>query len=209
MKKLPAIEELRRLLEYDSSTGILTWRISPARRVKVGDEAGWATSEGYRAVKICDRQYQVHRVAWALHYGECPAGQIDHENHIRDDNRIANLRVATNAENAKNQKLRATNTSGQMGVTWCVRSQKWAARIMTDGRRRHLGYFDYLAEACAAREAAEIKHGYHRNHGINLTAAEARRAIEFHSVGALRPAPAVAFATPEPGRTDAVGNPGT
>jgi len=45
--------------------------------------------------------------------------------------------------------------------------------------------------------------------GVKLTVAEARRAIEFHSVGALRTAPAVAFVTSEPGRTDAVGNPGT
>jgi len=56
---------------------------------------------------------------------------------------------------------------------------------------------------------AQLRVARSENGGIPMTVTEARRAIEFHSVGALRPAPAVAFATPEPGRTDAVGNPGT
>src|SRR3546814_1788886 len=51
-----------------------------------------------------------HRVAWAIHYGEWPNGQIDHINGDPSDNRIANLRDVSALENARNAKLDRKST---------------------------------------------------------------------------------------------------
>jgi len=161
-KKLLPIEELRKLLAYDPETGVLTWKVSRGK-ARVGAAAGSISGScGYREVGIiCGRLYKAHRIAWALHYGEWPAGQIDHENHIRDDNRITNLRDVTSAENLRNRSMPSSNTSGRIGVHWHKQSQKWRAKIAG----ADVGYFVSFSDACAAREAAERAHGFHENHG--------------------------------------------
>ena len=35
------------------------------------------------------------------------------------------------------------------------------------GKQIHLGYFDDKKDAIAARKAAEVKYGFHKNHGRN------------------------------------------
>jgi len=42
---------------------------------------------------------------------------------------------------------------------------RWRASISVANRQRYLGTFDYLAEAVEARKAAEVKYGFHPNHG--------------------------------------------
>lgn len=47
----------------------------------------------------------VHRAVWETFVGEIPNGyQIDHINHIRDDNRLDNLRCVTPLENLHNRQ---------------------------------------------------------------------------------------------------------
>jgi hypothetical protein len=41
---------------------------------------------------------------------------IDHINRVRDDNRIENLRLVTQSQNALNSKLKSTNTTGIKGL---------------------------------------------------------------------------------------------
>src|SRR6187397_1541606 len=99
---LPSISYLRSVLSYNPETGIISWRVSPARRVKVGDEAGHLGSSGYRRIRIGGRhRISVHRLAWALFHGKWPK-LLDHANGIKDDNRIANLRLATYGQNRAN-----------------------------------------------------------------------------------------------------------
>lgn len=43
---------------------------------------------------------------------------IDHINHIRDDNRLENLRWVTRSENQRNRSLAISNTSGFRGVAY-------------------------------------------------------------------------------------------
>lgn len=174
----PDIDALRTLLSYDPETGALIWMKRPAGMFKTKRAAStWNaryagrpafTSDngrGYKSGGIFARLYSAHRVAWALHYGEWPTGDIDHINGRRDDNRIANLRQVSNAENARNQKLRRDNTSRVSGVHWYKPYKKWLSYISVDGRRKHLGYFAEFADAVSCRKAAEREFGYHPNHG--------------------------------------------
>ena len=91
---------------------------------------------------------------------EPPAGYvIDHINGNGLDNRRANLRPATAAQNAWNAKKRNPR-SGYKGVWLAGDKNLWRAAIVCDGQRRHLGYFKDKREAAKAYdEAAIIFHG--------------------------------------------------
>lgn len=64
----------------------------------------------------------------------------------RSDNRIANLRIADDAQNAQNIGAPQGNgTSGYRGVT--LHRGKWRALITVAGKRHNLGAFDTAEQA--------------------------------------------------------------
>lgn len=86
---------------------------------------------------------------------ETPKGMVtDHLNGDTMDNRRANLRVCSSMENNRNRKLCSGNKTGVAGVD--VFRGKYRAQINTPERRIYLGSFETLAEAVAARKAAEL-----------------------------------------------------
>ena len=145
---------LRELLSYDPDTGIFHWQVSRGS-VKRGAQAGRKNDEGYIEISLDSRYYKAHRLAWLYVHGEWPTDQLDHINGARPDNRIANPREATNAENGQNQAMYSHNTSGRRGVSWCRVVGKWKARIKANGRRIHLGYFEDIDDAARARAKAK------------------------------------------------------
>jgi len=100
--------------------------------------------------------------------GAFPLDEVDHENHIKDDNRWLNLVAATHPENSRNQSLHKNNNSGYTGVHWSKDSNKWLSKIRINGKDTHLGSFDELEDAAEARKEAEVKYGFHENHGRDL-----------------------------------------
>jgi hypothetical protein len=90
--------------------------------------------------------------------------QIDHINHIRDDNRWVNLRNVIHRANQLNTSLSSNNTSGFNGVR-ILPSGRYSAFIMVQRKQISLGTYDTLEEAIAARQAANSKYGFHVNHG--------------------------------------------
>ena len=83
---------------------------------KAGDKAG-STSNGPRLVKVSGKMYLIHKVVWILHFGKIPDGYVvDHIDGNPSNNLITNLRVITQAENCRNQKLAKNNKSGVSGV---------------------------------------------------------------------------------------------
>lgn len=90
---------------------------------------------------------------------------LDHVNGNRKDNRIANLRKATRAQNSSNSKLPHNNTSGFKGVAWHKTNQKWQGYVGFANKRHHVGFFDTPEEAdVAVREARETLHGAFARH---------------------------------------------
>lgn len=143
-------EELRELLDYDEATGVFTWRRSMRGPVKQGDAAGRLKPNGYLSIKIKQRDYFAHRLAFLYMAGRFPNSEVDHKNGDRSDNRWSNLREATVSQNRGNSRMNRRNQAGLKGVSLFRPTGRWRARIGT----KTLGYYRTKLEAHAAYVAA-------------------------------------------------------
>jgi len=131
---------------------------------------GCIGGDGYRRVQVNKKGYQVHRLIWEMFNGEIPEGyEIDHVNHIRDDNRLENLRLVSRQDNRRNQAKSPKNTSGVIGVSRYNPRNKWQAQIKLNGKNIHLGFYDDFNDAVKVRKAKEMELGFHANHGKGVT----------------------------------------
>lgn len=151
-------EYLKSILHYDHKSGVFHW-------ISNGALAGSIQVYGYIHISIANRKYAAHRLAWLYIYEKFPAGQIDHLDHNRANNRIENLREVRHSDNGRNQKRRVDTSSGVTGVSFHKQRQKWHARIVVNYKKIHLGYFDSFEDAVSARKAANLLYGFHENHG--------------------------------------------
>lgn len=155
-------------LDYDPETGIFTWLVSSAICIKPGDPAGSKHSKGYWHIRVRGRLTYAHHLAWnTLHPDDpvMPGEEIDHINHIRDDNRGVNLEKKRHLGNGRNKSKAVTNTSGVTGVYWHKKTSNWRAMIRVNDVLKHLGCFDSFEMAVIARREAEKRYGFHENHG--------------------------------------------
>lgn len=151
--------ELTALLTYDPDTGVFHWR-EPKYPRRPDGVVGFRNDEGYLKTKIRGRTYALHRLAWFYVHGEWPTDQVDHINGKRDDNRMENLRQASQGENRANSKTNHNNALGVRGVRKKQRGTGYEARIRKDGKLISIGYFATIQEAKAAYQAAQrILHG--------------------------------------------------
>lgn len=153
-----SIEELRRVLSYDSDTGEFKWLARISKKNRVGEQAGYTGS--YVFIRLYGILYRAHRLAWAIYYGQWPEKDIDHIDRNKPNNRIKNLRLVSDSENLFNTNLRPDNTSGHKGVSWSERDQVWRAYISNgSGKQIHLGLYKSMDEAISARKREEIRRG--------------------------------------------------
>lgn len=138
MKELSA-DVVREIISYDPESGDLKY-LQSRGPVKSGSVIKRVSNRGYITVKILGKTYQAHRVAWLIHYGEWPV-TIDHINRDRTDNRLVNLRNATQQQNMCNVPRKINNTSGVRGVSWKSQSRKWQVEVKADGKRYYLGSY--------------------------------------------------------------------
>lgn len=109
----------------------------------------WHIHEGYSARYIRVGSRYVHLMMHRIILGrvlerELVRGEeVDHINNNPMDNRRANLRLASRAENCRNTRKPKVNTSGYKGATFDKQTGKWRAQIA----HRHLGRFDTPEEA--------------------------------------------------------------
>jgi hypothetical protein len=154
---------LRSLIEYDPDTGRFTWksRDDPPWDAKwAGKQAGSVGADGYWRISLMNQLFQSHRVAFAIAHGRWPTKGIDHIDGCPGNNRLSNLREATNAENQQNRRM--GRKSGYPGVCWVESMKKWKAQITQNRKLYHLGYFDCPRHAHAAYLAAKARlHTFH------------------------------------------------
>ncbi|NOR58447.1 MAG: HNH endonuclease [Sulfurimonas sp.] len=158
-------ERLKELIHYCPESGLFTRVITRGSAKKGGSVGVTDANNGYMRVKIDGKNYLLHRLAFLYMEGEFPVGQVDHPNHIRDDNRWCNLRKVTQTENQRNASLRKDNKTGFTGVRWHKLNRKWNSSCSVNGSVISLGSYVTFYAACYARHAANVKYGFHANHG--------------------------------------------
>lgn len=169
-RELPPLDIVRRRLNYDPKTGVLTWlpiqsATNEGRRWNsryAGKPAGFLGNKGYIRIRLNGAGWPAHRIAYLLAFGKFD-GEIDHINGNRADNRLSNLRVVSHSDNQKNRRLLANNSSGHNGIN--RRGRKWHARIANGGKRIFIGSFNSLGDAIVAYRAEQDRLGFHQNHG--------------------------------------------
>jgi hypothetical protein len=177
-KPEPSVEILEELFDYNSLTGFVTNKYRPRKyfntknsystfnSYQVGKRSG-SEKDRFRRITLFGKPYPEHRLIWALYYKEWPPKEmvIDHINGDPFDNKIDNLRLVTHRENAMNRRLSCNNKSGVIGVHYYASREQWQAQITVKGKKINLGRFDNFDDAVKSRKDAEIKYGFHENHG--------------------------------------------
>lgn len=133
-------QKLEERFDFDTENGVIRYRIS-IKGIKAGDAAGVRRADGYVRVKIEGRAYFAHRLIYFMATGKQPE-YLDHINGDKSDNRIENLREATNSQNMCNHQKRQP-----VGVF--LRGRKWHGRVMKD-------YKTYRIQPSESRETAEM-----------------------------------------------------
>lgn len=144
-------EKVRSLLDYDPGTGVFRWKVQRGRCVKPGAVAGsifWSGHSRYIRITIDDVRYMAHRLAWLHVSGEWPVSLIDHRDGNSLNNSIANLRPASNLENARNNS----------GRGYCKCRFRYVAYVYVLGKMVNLGTFATEDEAKEARRVGAEKY---------------------------------------------------
>ena len=156
-------ELLTKVLDYNPDTGVFLWKAPLSNRAKKGAIAGNLDHHGHRLIPVNGIRYSAHRLAWFYIYKVWPTDEIDHENLLKDDNRISNLREATHQQNVRNVARKKHNKTGFKGVIVHPayrdkKYKKYVAQITINGIPNYLGIFDTPEEAHAAYVRASLQH---------------------------------------------------
>lgn len=149
--------ELMSILHYNPETGIFTRLVDRGNRAKAGTIAGCKNKLGYFVIRINDKLYLSHRLAWLYMNGEFPSKEIDHIDNDKSNTTWKNLRIANRSQNGQNIiRPQVNNTTGYLGVSRAERNaKKFKATIMINRTHYQLGTFDTAVEAHEAYKKAK------------------------------------------------------
>lgn len=97
------------------------------------------------------KKNRIHRLV-ALTFLDNPGKKrcVDHIDNITVNNKVSNLRFATNEQNQHNRKISKNSTSNVKGVT--LENNRWRAKIKFNKKVIHIGMYDNIDDAKAARQ---------------------------------------------------------
>ena len=127
-----------------------SWYAHQARKT---DRTWYAKSR--RSRKDDNKIFRMHRFILGI---SDPLIKVDHRDGNGLNNCRANLRVCTQAQNARNARRSSKNTSGFKGVSWNAQMKKWTAHIFPRGRSIYLGLFVSKKDAAKAYDESALQH---------------------------------------------------
>ena len=145
------VERVKELYDYDYETGYLisknqAYAGKPIKGRLNGSKSAWQLSLLRKDGSEVRTSYG--RVVFCWHHGRWPDETIDHINQDIRDNRVENLREA-------NITLQQQNKSSfNYGASWQKSTNKWYARIFSNGKLKHLGLYETQKAAQEAYMAA-------------------------------------------------------
>ena len=147
-------EYYRSRFRYDKDTGLMyrTGGKYDARLQNAKDH------RGYIKVFIAGRSRLSHRIIWSMFYDEPAPEMIDHKNGLHADNRIENLRAATNSTNMMNRNVNCNKKYGlPKGVSKTKDNKPYCALIWQNNKRTWLGSYHTVDEAARRYNEEAIK----------------------------------------------------
>lgn len=153
-KEIITQHRVRELFDY--LDGHLFWKENRGNNKVKGLKAGTLNNFGYITIAINHDTYKAHRLIYLHHYGEFK-GDLDHINGNRSDNRIENLRIATNSENQWNRKKQKNNKSGCKNVSFCKKTKKWRVQFYLNKKPSTYGYYKDIDYAIFVANALRPK----------------------------------------------------
>lgn len=117
------LESFTDRMEYRDGT--IYWKEGPLK----GKECGWVDRHGYRCTRMGKHLVRNHHIVWYLHSRKWPESSIDHINNDPSDNHIENLRLATQKQNSRNQKLQKRRQGEFKGVYRYSDNSKWYVKV--------------------------------------------------------------------------------
>lgn len=158
-------------LEYHPKEGHFTWKPKPDsnhRNRLVGKIAGGTKYKNKRYARIdipggeTRVSVLIHYLVWFFETGSWPGpkDQLDHRDGDKTNNRFSNLRLVTHAENSRNRKITANNSSGFKGISLCKKNKNKPYRVSITYNKKlyFLGSYATLEEAKEVRRKAELKY---------------------------------------------------
>lgn len=160
VRRVPTQDELKALYTYNPETGLFT-HLKSRGKGRAGHLAGSIRPNGYVEMRVCNRLFAAHRLAFLYMTGSFPVPPltVDHINGVRSDNRWENLRVATWHQQSWNAPAHRHNQSGLKGAWPCRQTGRWVSMLQDGQRRIWLGRFDTAEEAHQAwiKVAAQLR----------------------------------------------------
>jgi hypothetical protein len=158
---MTASDETRKIPMYARDGSVRAWAL-----VDEGDHAslsahrwtlhpaGYAQRDG---VPLAGKRQTVRMSRQVLGLESGDSRWVDHINGDRLDNRRANLRIATVAENNQNVHV-ATGASRFRGVQWNAEKQRWRARVKVNRKVIYCGSHRDEIDAAIAAQACRDEH---------------------------------------------------
>ncbi len=119
--------------------------------------------QGYHHVCLYEdktkKTHKLHNLVAKTHIDN-PNGYtcVDHIDHDKTNNYVANLRWCSSSQNSMNRSKQSNTTSNYKGVSWHKQGQKWRATIRVDGKLKHIGLFENEVQAAVAYNNAAIQY---------------------------------------------------
>jgi hypothetical protein len=150
---------------FDYVDGELIWKKNQRNGIQAGKIAGNVNNIGYKKTSYKGVHYLMHRLIFLYHHGYMPE-IIDHIDINKLNNRIENLRAATQSQNCLNIKMRSTNITGVRNVSLCKRSKKYYVSLCINKKTVNFGSYKDLTEATnVAIQAREKYYGnFYKEH---------------------------------------------
>lgn len=144
-------DRIKELVEYNPETGIFISLIDSGR-IRKGKMVGTMRKDtGHLKITLDGFRYPAHRIAYIYVHGDIlkDSDKIDHINRIPGDNRITNLRIATQQENMRNSITTNIGKAGFKGISPNGKNS-YMAYISNGSKRIYLGTFQKRSDGIIA-----------------------------------------------------------